>query len=358
MWGSNAVLARALAGVLAMLAGLAMAAPAAQGATLAIDDIVVPEGTDAIGTATFTVTLSEAQVSDVQVNWQAGFGGGQRPASQPADFLPAQGVLVFAPGETSKTIAVSVVGDALDEYDETFVVSLTQPVGATLGDPSGRATIDDDDAPPTVSVADATVSGGREGSGADRLMVFSVSLSAPSGKTIEVPYETEPGTAIERLAGPPAQAGDFEPKSSVLTFLPNTVLLQVTVTIVGDEIDEDDEQFTLELGAPREPIGQVPSGEAPATIGDGVGTGSIIDDDGPLLSVSDVSAAEGALGASTPVTVRIALDKPSPQPVSTGVATTNGTASTPGDYAELPKDFRVVIPAGSTHADLIVHGRG
>ena len=50
--------------------------------------------------------------------------------------------------------------DALDEPDETFLVTLSNPSGATLEDGSATGTIIDDDVPvppPTLSIADATV---------------------------------------------------------------------------------------------------------------------------------------------------------------------------------------------------------
>ncbi len=42
-------------------------------------------------------------------------------------------------------VIVQVTGDTIDEADETFVVNLSAPVGATISDASGKATIFDDD---------------------------------------------------------------------------------------------------------------------------------------------------------------------------------------------------------------------
>ncbi len=44
----------------------------------------------------------------------------------------ASGTLTFAAGETTQTIDVTVTGDAIDEPDETFTVTLRDPVNATL----------------------------------------------------------------------------------------------------------------------------------------------------------------------------------------------------------------------------------
>jgi chitinase len=49
------------------------------------------------------------------------------------DYVSGSGTLVFAPGETSKTIALVVNGDGLWEPDETLLVTLSAPDGATDG---------------------------------------------------------------------------------------------------------------------------------------------------------------------------------------------------------------------------------
>ncbi len=66
-------------------------------------------------------------------------------ALPPADFTAANGTVTFAPGETSKTIQVTVVGDAVYEPDETFTVGLSNPVNATIGSGSATGTIQNDD---------------------------------------------------------------------------------------------------------------------------------------------------------------------------------------------------------------------
>lgn len=65
-----------------------------------------------------------------------------------SDFQPASGTLTFQPGETTKTITVDVFGDLHEEADETFLVTLSNPVGAgvIIGDAVGVGTILNDDA--------------------------------------------------------------------------------------------------------------------------------------------------------------------------------------------------------------------
>jgi hypothetical protein len=66
-------------------------------------------------------------------------------ASTLTDYQAVTGMLTFNPGTLSRTLSVNVVGDTQVESDETFLVTLSSPSGATLGDAQGEATISDDD---------------------------------------------------------------------------------------------------------------------------------------------------------------------------------------------------------------------
>ena len=68
-------------------------------------------------------------------------------AVAPGDFTAASGTVTFAPGQTNQTVPVTIKGDTLDEQDERFLVSFTNPINATIGGFYGLAiaTITDDD---------------------------------------------------------------------------------------------------------------------------------------------------------------------------------------------------------------------
>ena len=114
---------------------------------LSVSDVTVDEG--AVGgnaTATFTVSLSPAVNLPVAVSFQTVAGS----ASVSSDFEAAEGRLTFAPGETTKTVAVQLTGDVSDEQNESFSLQLSDAENATLADAQGTATIvDDDEAAPT-----------------------------------------------------------------------------------------------------------------------------------------------------------------------------------------------------------------
>jgi hypothetical protein len=79
-------------------------------------------------------------------------------ATAPADYTATSGTLTFAPGETTKAVTVDVVGDTAFEGDETLSLVLSGPVNAALGagQEQATATISNDDAPPSFSIAPAS----------------------------------------------------------------------------------------------------------------------------------------------------------------------------------------------------------
>jgi hypothetical protein len=92
-----------------------------------------------------TVTRGGSLASTTSVSYDATDG-----SATTGDYQPVHGTLTFAPDETSKTFAVAIVNDAVDETDETINLALSSPTApATLGTPSAATlTIADDDAPP------------------------------------------------------------------------------------------------------------------------------------------------------------------------------------------------------------------
>ena len=69
---------------------------------------------------------------------------------RPAAITPPQsGTLTFAAGQTTKQIAVPVIGDTTPESNETFSVTLSNPTGATLARAQATGTIVNDDTAPS-----------------------------------------------------------------------------------------------------------------------------------------------------------------------------------------------------------------
>jgi Calx-beta domain len=112
--------------------------------TLSIDDVSVSEGNAGTKTATFAVTLSAVASGAVTVNYATADG----TAVAGTDYVAANGTLTFAAGETTKSVVVTVNGDATVEPNETFAVNLSVASGATIADTSGQGTITNDDVAP------------------------------------------------------------------------------------------------------------------------------------------------------------------------------------------------------------------
>ena len=273
---------------------------------LSIADASVVEGHSGAVRLVFTVRLSAPSGQAVR----AGYATADGSAQSPADYAASSGMVEFAPLETSKTLSVQVNGDLLDEPDETLVVNLHSAVNALITDGQGVGTILDDDAPPTLSVSDPSE---QEGDSGTKQLVFTVSLSAPSGRPLSVNWATANGTA---LAG-----SDYTAASGVLSFAVGEASKTVVVLINGDLANEPNETVLLNL-----------HGAVNALIADGQGVGTILNDDAPpALSIADTAVVEGHSGTRQMVfTVR--LSAPAGRSMSVNWATANGTALAGSDY--------------------------
>ncbi len=135
---------RTLSATLLLLIGATGLAPLAlASSSITIGDVVVVEGNAGTTAATFAVSLAAPNASDVTVDFATTDG----TAAAPGDYTAASGTLTILAGSTSGAVTVSVVGDTLDEPDETFFVNLSNPTFDVIGDAQGMATITDDDAP-------------------------------------------------------------------------------------------------------------------------------------------------------------------------------------------------------------------
>ena len=239
--------------------------------SLLIDDLSVTEGDSGEVTASFTVRLGIAVPDVVTVDYGTESGS----ASQDVDFAATSGTLTFQPGETSKIVDVAVFGDTLNEADETFRVRLSNPQNAQLPDATGTGRIVNDDPEPALSVSDVTV---IEGDGPGTTAVFTVALSTVSGQTVSAQATAAAGTA---------DASDYAPTSVLVGFVPGQTSKTVSVPIVGDERDESDESFLLQLSSPSH-----------ASLSDGEATGTIQDDDTLLVSAIEPSSGDAAGGVA------------------------------------------------------------
>lgn len=276
----------------------------------------------------FAVTLSGASARNLEIKYVNAVGT-TNPATAGVDYAPVDQTLVIPAGQTAGTITVNVYGDTKDEVDETFKLTLTPGNGArsTGNTTTTTGTINDDDAPPTVSIDSVNVQEGNSGTTA---AVFTVSLSTESGRALSVKASTAPATAVSSGTG-----ADFAAKTNeLITFAEGEKTKTFSVNVNGDTAPESNETFTATLTEPT---------NSTLSSTNATGTGTIVDDDGavPTVNVADTSATEGNIA-----TFNVTLSSPSTSSITVTYATSDSTALAPGDYTS--KTNTLTFPANTT----------
>ena len=321
--------------------------PAGSGASteddpyLGLNSPSVQEGDSGTTTLTFTARLTDANGNTqasrktITAHYEVLSEAGDT-ATAGTDYTATSGTLTFAPGETSKTIDVSVLGDTDVEGDETLTVKWTGWENVWLVSYTYTGTITNDDSAPVpdpavVTVADASASEGDA-------ITFTVALD----KAVEGGFAVTPsfsdGTATEGT--------DYSENTSALSFSGTAGETQTfSVSTSEDEDIEGDETFTVGLSV---------SGTSHAVTATDTATGTITNDDNddndnnePVIpaavSIGDASASEGDA-----ITFTVALDKA----VEGGFAVTpsfsDGTATEGTDYSENTSALSFSGTAGET----------
>ncbi|MEA5150472.1 putative Ig domain-containing protein [Xanthomonas arboricola] len=295
--------------------GYGIGSPSSATATIVNDDFpnasiaVAPSSVaeDGAGNLIYTVTLDQAAPSAVSVAFSVG-----GTATSGTDYAAVSSPLVIGAGQTTGTITINPTADSTIEPDETVVLTLASGTGYNVGSPnSATGTILNDDQP-TLSINDVSV---NEGNAGTTNATFTVSLSQPAGTGgVSFDIATADGTATagvdyvaSSLTGQTIPAG-----SSSATF---------TVLVNGDTLSEPNETFFVNV-----------SNVTGASVGDGQGQGTIVNDDAlPALSIDDVSVNEGNSGTTT-ATFTVSLSAASGQTVSVNYTTADGTATAGSDY--------------------------
>jgi plastocyanin len=110
---------------------------------MSVDDTLVTDGNLGTTRAFFYIRLSTAGTETASASYATGDG----TATTPGDYASTSGTVTFPPGSVLQIVEVPVVNDVAAEGGETFVLNLSAPVGATLGDAQGVATIRDGRSP-------------------------------------------------------------------------------------------------------------------------------------------------------------------------------------------------------------------
>ncbi len=286
---------------------------------LSIADISVVEGESGERTGVVTVSLSSPSLLPVT----ARYATRNRTALVGSDYLATSGTVTISPGQTSSSFSVIVVGDTLDENNESFEVVLAAPTNATVSKAIGVVTIPDDDSPPAITVSDNLV---LEGTAASVV----VSLRGVSSLPVRFTYSTSDITA--------SSLTDYFSVLRTVTISPGARSAILSLPTRHDILDEHDERFLVTLSAPSNATLATPS----AVI-------TIQDNDPPAISIDDVSVVEGSDAISF-VRMSVSLSSPSQLPVTVSYATGDWTALGAKDYQR--GTGVLTIPAGARSAEL------
>jgi hypothetical protein len=185
------------------------------------------------GEATITVSLNAASGLPVTVRYAATNG----VAIPGVDFFPVEGLLSFAPGQTSQTFTVPLINESLDELSETVELKLSNATNAFVGSPSeATLTILDDDNPVAFFSSSRYLV-----SETSSVVRASVRLSKPFFQVVSVDYAVGGGSATPGEDYPNAVSG------ITLLFQPGQTNKDISVTILNDTQPEYDETIHLTL---------------------------------------------------------------------------------------------------------------
>ena len=194
---------------------------------------------------------------------------------------------------------------------------------------------------PSLSIEDVLVAEGDVGS---QTCMFTLHLSEAVSETVTVNVATFDSTAT-------AADLDYGWVSHEVTFAPGSTAESLAVVVLGDTKFEKDECFNVRLSAPVH--AELLNAEA---------TGTIVNDDLPVISVADTSVAEGDAGTH-PLAFRVRLDQPLDVPVEFTYQILDGTATALdqdyvpvfGDTAFAPGQYEVEIDV-PVNGDTVLEG--
>ena len=230
------------------------------------DFTVTRTGTSGTASVDYSITGSgsnPATLSGSQADLR--FGSAQAGSATSTGLIAQTGTVNFSDGQSTATIRVPVSRDFVIEGNETFSVTLSNPVNAVVSSSgTGTGTITNDDAAGTISVADVSVG---EGDSASVTGYFSVTRSNGLAAT-SVSYTVgASGSAGDTTATPGA---DYAAAASgTVSFAAGQTTALVPFQVLGDTLVERNETFRISLSNPTNG----------STISRGTATATIIDND-------------------------------------------------------------------------------
>ncbi|HEY5925673.1 MAG TPA: Calx-beta domain-containing protein [Kofleriaceae bacterium] len=277
------------------------------------------------------VQLSAASGRVVTVNYAVtgGTAGGGD-----ATVMGAPGTVTFMPGQTTRMISIAITNDAIDETNETVIVTLSSPVNAALtATVANTLTINDDDNPPSVAFMQATQSVNE----AMTTVNLSVQLSSVSAFNISVPFTVGSTSTADNPE-------DFTVGTPSALMIPAGIAsATIAINVKTDTLDEANETIVVDLGTPTN-----------ATLGTITTDTLTINDDDAAPTVAFTSAGSMPNEGNNNITLTVQLSDISGQDVIVPFTIdATSTAVNPADYTISPAS-PVTIPAGSTSTTITI----
>ncbi len=304
--------------------------------SLTIDNVGVTEGNAGTVAAIFTVQLS-APAGPGGVTFDIATADGTATIADNDYVTKSLTGETIAAGNNSYSFTVDVNGDVAIENTETFFVNVTNVVGATVGDGQGQGTITNDDSP-TLSIDDVSL---NETDAGTTTFTFTVSLSQAAGAGgVTFDVATADGTAT-------AGTDYVEITTTPMTITVGNTSAVVNVTVNGDTTFEPGETFLVNI-----------TNVTGATVNDGQGQGTIVNDD-ISVSINSVSKAEGNAGTTIYNFVVTFSEAPGARTVTFDIATADVTATAGTDYVANAATGVSLTGATTTYAfDVTANGDG
>jgi hypothetical protein len=281
--------------------------------------------------------LSRASTSTVTMSYSTKDGSATAAA---ADYVAASGSLTFAPGETSKTVPVTVNGAPPSSTVKTFTLTVGSLKGVVSADSIGKVFLQGVFLPSSISVSDARAQATTDGSAANLTFTLSASPAPNPGQPVTVTAATVDGTAV-------AGSGDYTPVSTTVTFTDSAAVQQVTVPVAHMPSSGATKTLSLALSGAT----------GGANIADASGLGTVYTTTAPLpsISVSDTSLVRPTSGTVN-ATFTVTLSNASTKSIPFTYTAVPGTGTTTADFTAVSGS--TFFAAGQTSLTIAVPVNG
>ena len=184
------------------------------------------------GNYDFSISLNEPSEQAASVDYTI-----TRITTEVSDHSIASGTLNFNIGEQSKTLSLSIANDYIDEFDESFKVTLSNPKGINLTQAETVFTIIDEDPLPNLTINDYDAQPGERAK-------LQITLDRESEKDIQLQYNTiQSGNAV---AGT-----DFQARvGQIINIANNSLTHDFTSKTYYVDINAPTKSYSIELSNP------------------------------------------------------------------------------------------------------------